>query len=225
MKRRYEEKPSAKSQNVKKNGRYSREEKLNRNPSPSASDDSGEENSEIASEEEAEAQNEEEDVMAYKEPTMYDSLLESLRTKRGEYNTDSEESGDNVEEAHGASDDGNEGSDSDASRLSEPGASLHQGGLGNPVGRIGGTETDDDNSEASGSDEEQELRVNGQPTRGACASTSSFHSHLDHKLSKEEVDRLEKKKWTYKWVVAMSNHKWRGTGECFLKACLHIQLL
>ncbi|XP_060206573.1 uncharacterized protein LOC132634324 [Lycium barbarum] len=109
MKRRYEEKPSAKCQNVKKNGRYSREEKLNRNPSPSASDDSGEENSEIASEEEAEAQNEKEDVMAYKEPTMYDSLLESLRTKRGEYNTDLEESGDDVEEAHGASDDGNEG--------------------------------------------------------------------------------------------------------------------
>ncbi|PHT50697.1 hypothetical protein CQW23_10444 [Capsicum baccatum] len=87
-------------------------------------DDSGEENLEIASEEEMEAQKEEEEVMDYKEPTMYDSLLESL---------------------------------------------------------------------------------------------CSFHSHLDHKLSKEEVDKLEKKKWTYKWVVAMSNYKWRGTGECFLK--------
>ncbi|XP_016580276.2 U3 small nucleolar RNA-associated protein 25 [Capsicum annuum] len=89
--------------------------------------------------------------------------------------------------------------------------------VGNPGGRIGGAETDDDDLEASVSDEEQELRVNGQPTRGACASTSSFHSHLDHKLSKEEVDKLEKKKWAYKWVVAMSNYKWRGTGECFLK--------
>lgn len=63
------------------------------------------------------------------------------------------------------------GSDSEASRLSEPGASLNGGGLGNPVGQVGGTETDDDDSEASGSDEEQELRVNGQPTKGACAST------------------------------------------------------
>lgn len=49
---------------------------------------------------------------------------------------------------------------------------------------------------------------------------SSFHSHLDHKLSKEEVDELEKKKWTYKWVVAMSNYKWRGTGKCFLKVAV-----
>ncbi|WMV36899.1 hypothetical protein MTR67_030284 [Solanum verrucosum] len=115
----------------------------------------------------------------------------------------------------------NRSSDSGSSRLSEPGASQHGGGLGNPVGRIGGTETDDDDSEASGSDGEQELRVNGQLTRGACASTSSFHSHLDHKLSKKEVDKLEKKKWTYKWVVAMSNYKWRGTDKCFLKIFIH----
>lgn len=66
------------------------------------------------------------------------------------------------------------GSDSESSRLSEPGASQHGSGLGNPVERIGGTETDDDDSEASGSDGEQELRVNGQPTRGACASTRSY---------------------------------------------------
>ncbi|KAH0656994.1 hypothetical protein KY285_031876 [Solanum tuberosum] len=217
MKRRLEQNPSQKNQNLKKNRRHSREQKLNRSPSP---DDSAEENSEIDSEEEMEAQKkeeEEEEVMDYKEPTMYDSLLESLRTKQEEYNTDSEESGDDVEQAHGASDDDDEGSDSESSRLSEPGASQHGGGLGNPVERIGGTETDDDDSEASGSDGEQELRVNGQPTRGACASTSSFHSHLDHKLSKKEVDKLEKKKWTYKWVVAMSNYKWRGTDKCFLK--------
>ncbi|XP_015082990.1 U3 small nucleolar RNA-associated protein 25 [Solanum pennellii] len=218
MKRRPEQNSSKKYQNVKKNRRNSREQKLNRSPSP---DDSAEENSEIDSEEEMEAQKkkeeEEEEVVNYKEPTMYDSLLESLRTKQEEYNSESEESGDDVEQAHGASDDDDEGSDSESSRLSEPGASQHGGGLGNPVGRIGGTDTDDDDSEASGSDGEQELRVNGQPTRGACASTSSFHSHLDHKLSKEKVDELEKKKWTYKWVVAMSNYKWRGTGKCFLK--------
>ncbi|XP_018634024.1 protein NUCLEOLAR FACTOR 1 isoform X1 [Nicotiana tomentosiformis] len=219
IKRRVEQKPFTKNENMKKkkkNGRFGREEKLNRSPSPSVSADSGEENSEI---EEVEAQKEqqEEEVLNYKEPTMYDSLLESLRTKREEYNTDSEENEDDVEQAHGASDDENEGSDSEASRLCEPGASLHGGGLGNPVGQIGGTETDDDDSEASGSDEEQELRVIGQPTKGACASTSSFHSHLDHKLSKEEVDMLQKKKWTYKWVVDISNCKWRGTRECFLK--------
>ncbi|XP_009780141.1 protein NUCLEOLAR FACTOR 1 [Nicotiana sylvestris] len=218
MKRRVEQKPFTKNQNMmkKKNGRFGREEKLNRSPSPSVSDDSGEENSEIE-EVEAQKEQEEEEVLNYKEPTMYDSLLESLRTKREEYNSDSEENEDDVEQAHGASGDENEGSDSEASRLSEPGASLNGGGLGNPVGQVGGTETDDDDSEASGSDEEHELRVNGQPTKGACASTSSFHSHLDHKLSKEEVDMLQKKKWTCKWVVAMSNCKWRGTGECFLK--------
>ncbi|CAN4100943.1 unnamed protein product [Withania somnifera] len=203
---------------MKKNRRHGREEKLNRSPSPNASDDSSEENSEIASEEEMEAQGEEkEQVMDYKEPTMYDSLLESLRTKQEEYYTVSEENGDDAEQAHGTSDDDNNGRDSEASRLSEPDANLHGGGLVNPVGRTGGTETDDDDSEASGSDEEKELRANGQPTRGACARTSSFHFHLDHKLSKEEVDKLEKKKWSYKWVVAISNYKWRGTDKCFLK--------
>ncbi|WMV36901.1 hypothetical protein MTR67_030286 [Solanum verrucosum] len=108
MKRRLEQNPSKKNQNVKKNRRHSREQKLNRSPTP---DDSAEENSEIDSEEEMEAQKkeEEEEVVDYKEPTMYDSLLESLRTKQEEYNTDSEESGDDVEQAHGASDDDDEG--------------------------------------------------------------------------------------------------------------------
>ncbi|KAF3648276.1 putative xyloglucan endotransglucosylase/hydrolase protein 24-like [Capsicum annuum] len=144
-------------------------------------------------------------------PTILSQVALSL-TKQVEYNTDSEESGDDDEQAHGASDDDNEESDSEASRLSKPGASLHVGGVGNPGGRIGGAETDDDNLEASGSDEER------RKPRGT--DWSSFHSHLDHKLSKEEVDKLEKKKWAYKWVVAMSNYKWRGTGECFLKVAV-----
>nr|POE48249.1 digestive organ expansion factor like [Quercus suber] len=49
---------------------------------------------------------------------------------------------------------------------------------------------------------------------------SSFTIHLEHKLSKEEVDNMSTKKWKYKWevpVVGMSNCKWMGTEECFLK--------
>lgn len=49
---------------------------------------------------------------------------------------------------------------------------------------------------------------------------SSLNAHLGHNLSKEEVDDLSKRKWKYKWevpAVDMSNCKWRGTGECFMK--------
>lgn len=44
--------------------------------------------------------------------------------------------------------------------------------------------------------------------------------HLGHNLSAEEVENLAKKKWKYKWEVpasGMSNCKWMGTGDCFLK--------
>lgn len=44
-------------------------------------------------------------------------------------------------------------------------------------------------------------------------------------MSKEEVDDLSNKKLKYKWevpAVDMSNCKWMGTGECFLKVRIAI---
>lgn len=46
---------------------------------------------------------------------------------------------------------------------------------------------------------------------------SSFHNHLGYKLSKEEVNKLLEEKWNYNWELEVSNCKWKGTGECFLK--------
>lgn len=59
-------------------------------------------------------------------------------------------------------------------------------------------------------------------------SCSSFSIHLEHKLSKEEVDNMSTKKWKYKWevpVVGMSNCKWMGTEECFLKVSYRVAFL
>jgi hypothetical protein len=52
--------------------------------------------------------------------------------------------------------------------------------------------------------------------------------HLGRKLSKEEVENLPQKKWKYKWevpAVGMSNCKWMGTGDCFLKVCIAYSIL
>lgn len=49
---------------------------------------------------------------------------------------------------------------------------------------------------------------------------STFHNHLRYKLSEEEANKLLEKKWNYKWESEVSNCKWRGTGECFLKVSL-----
>jgi U3 small nucleolar RNA-associated protein 25 len=80
-------------------------------------------------------------------------------------------------------------------------------------------ETEDDH-EASDTDQEHDVRVNGQNLAEGSACLSSFSIHLGHELSEEEVENLSTKKWLYKWevpVAGMSNCKWMGTGECFLK--------
>nr|KJB53755.1 hypothetical protein B456_009G003500 [Gossypium raimondii] len=76
-------------------------------------------------------------------------------------------------------------------------------------------ETEDD-LETSGTDEDDDLTVCGPST----VATSSFTKRVEYKLSKVEADDLSKKKWKYTWEVPaadISNCKWVGTGECFLK--------
>lgn len=81
------------------------------------------------------------------------------------------------------------------------------------------SETEDDH-EASETDQELDVGVNDQCSVESSACVSSFSMHLGHNLSAEEVENLAKKKWKYKWEVPaswMSNCKWMGTGDCFLK--------
>ncbi|CAK7337527.1 unnamed protein product [Dovyalis caffra] len=78
----------------------------------------------------------------------------------------------------------------------------------------------EDVREASDTDKEQELGVKSQTFVKAPASRSSFHSRLEYKLPKTEVEDLLKKKWKYQWDVpafGMPNCKWVGTGECFVE--------
>ncbi|KAF3452756.1 hypothetical protein FNV43_RR03189 [Rhamnella rubrinervis] len=80
-----------------------------------------------------------------------------------------------------------------------------------------GTEHD---KETSDSDEEHQSEINDESTVEALVDGSSFHMHMGHNLSEIEADNLSKKKGKYKWelpAIGMSNCKWKGTGEFFLK--------
>ncbi|XP_044488167.1 U3 small nucleolar RNA-associated protein 25 [Mangifera indica] len=201
-----------------------REEKVARSPSPSSSGDvSAEGSSGIASEEE----------VIYKEPSVFNNLLMKLgsssgslakafriRQRQEEGRSDSEEDegdgsdSDNLLEQ--GDDDGDEETDDKSpasdSKLKEP----------NNIGIVEKSldakiEAD---YEASDTDEEHCLDVGGQPSVEASTYASSYNEHFGYNLSKAEVDNLSDKKWKYKWevpAVEMSNCKWTGTGECFLK--------
>ncbi|XP_022879433.1 digestive organ expansion factor homolog isoform X2 [Olea europaea var. sylvestris] len=66
-------------------------------------------------------------------------------------------------------------------------------------------------------DEESDVRMSGQSISEASVITSTFANHLDYKLSKEEIDHLLIRKWSYSWKMPafnMSKTYWRGTGVC-----------
>lgn len=205
------------SKHVIKNRRV--EEKLARtrtrtcSPSPSSSGEPLEEQSSgVASDEE----------VIHREASMYDNLLMTLRScsktvddaykkrqRQEEGKSDSEEDEDDGSESFSVSvKDDNE----DESTLQEPDL-VDAGEQSEDI------ETEDDH-EASDTDQEHDVRVNGQNLAEGSACLSSFSIHLGHELSEEEVENLSTKKWLYKWevpVAGMSNCKWMGTGECFLK--------
>ncbi|KAA8535738.1 hypothetical protein F0562_030760 [Nyssa sinensis] len=208
------------SKHERKNHR--REAEITSTPSSSTSGDSSEEYSTVASGEEAE--------VIYKEPSMYNNLLKTLgsgseylanaykrRQREEEGKSDTEEDADSGSESFSVSegeDDGEHGTG--RSLVME---SNLQVGLVGIMEQNEDTQTDDDD-EASDMDEEHDLRAIGQSTTEASVSTSSFNNHLGYKLLKGEVDNLSKRKGKFKWeapAVDMSNCKWIGTGECFVK--------
>ncbi|GAB2275258.1 hypothetical protein Dimus_010018 [Dionaea muscipula] len=60
---------------------------------------------------------------------------------------------------------------------------------------------------------------NAQSIVSTSKSKSSFTLHVEHELSKQDVDRLLRKKWKYRWEVPAfdTSSKWIGTGESFLQ--------
>ncbi|KAK2988390.1 hypothetical protein RJ640_007683, partial [Escallonia rubra] len=201
------------------------ENEIVHSPPSSISGDSSEEHSDVASKEEAEAEE-----VVLKEPSMYDNLLKTLgsareslanaykkRQREEEGKSDSDESVDNDLESLSASDEEDDGSDNESPNANE-GSTIQGSEL---VGASEESQDDGtDHEGASDTDEEHDLAVNGQSVATASPSTSSFYDHLGHKLSKEEVENLLKRKWKYKWEAAtvhVLNSKWTGTGECFLE--------
>lgn len=182
----------------RKNKRRAKDEKIEESPLSSASDDSSDENVE----EESGISDEKEEIVSYREPTMYENLLRSLRHKEA-VSTNSE---DDLDDDQESGDGSGEECESESSGPSDVGDDHRESDLGV-----------DADSEASDTDEEYDVRVNGQPVEEPSTNTSTFHNHLRYKLSEEEANKLLEKKWNYKWESEVSNCKWRGTGECFLK--------
>ncbi|XP_024959419.1 U3 small nucleolar RNA-associated protein 25 isoform X3 [Cynara cardunculus var. scolymus] len=189
---------------------------------PSSTSDSGtssEEHSNIASEEE------QDEVVAYKEPSMYDSLLKTLgsasesiadaykrRQRAEEGRSDTDEDQEDDLESLSVSEE-----DEDGSEDGSPGSALDLTDIdGSSLADIGG-HIEDDDDEASDMDEEEEVTANGQSIAKESEISSSFSAHLDYKLLKDEVEILSRKKGKYKWEVDAANCKWVATRELILE--------
>ncbi|KAL2503275.1 Digestive organ expansion factor [Forsythia ovata] len=218
----------SKRENVKRN-RFADEEKFT--PSSSHSDESGdlsEDHMDIASEEE------EVEKVVYREPSMYENLLKTLGSRNetvanalrrrqieeeGRSGTDEDLDGDI--ESSNESDEQHDGSGNDkkSPRSKASAKGLKESELVDGMELTEDVGTDDDG--LSDTDEESDLRVNGQSISEASVITSTFANHLDYRLSKEEIDHLMSRKWSYSWKMpafSMSKSYWRGTGVCPVEA-------
>ncbi|KAI3701737.1 hypothetical protein L6452_27040 [Arctium lappa] len=196
------------------------DEKVPDNPSsPSDSGTSSEEHSDIALEEE------QDEVVVYKEPTMYDSLLKTLgsasesiadaykrrqRAEEGRSDTD-EEQEDDLESLSVSEE------DEDGTENGSPGSALDLNDIqGSSLADVG-EHSEDDDDEASDMDGEEEFTTNGQTIAKESEISSSFSAHLDYKLLKDEVEDLSRNKGKYKWEVDAANCKWVATRELILE--------
>ncbi|GAU39089.1 hypothetical protein TSUD_321600, partial [Trifolium subterraneum] len=94
--------------------------------------------------------------------------------------------------------------------------SLQQDPDDNDSGSIDGSETEED-IDFSHSDEE-DIRTTGGVKSEDSVDLSSFDLHLQHNLSKEEIDNLKDLKFSWDVpVIGVSNCKWTGTGENILE--------
>ncbi|XP_071737104.1 protein NUCLEOLAR FACTOR 1 [Rutidosis leptorrhynchoides] len=195
------------------------DEKFLNNDSSSPSDSGvlSEEQSDIASEEE------QEEVAIHKEPSMYDNLLKTLgsanesiadaykwrkRAEEGKSDTDEDKENDmgslgDSEEDEDESESGSECGDLDPSDLS----------MGKPSDDADGDDDDDETSDMDG----DEVTENDHSVSIESESSSSFSTHLNYKLSKEEIESLSTKKGKYKWEVVAANCKWVSTKELRLE--------
>ncbi|KAK7303946.1 hypothetical protein RJT34_14873 [Clitoria ternatea] len=78
-----------------------------------------------------------------------------------------------------------------------------------------GSETEEDVGFCS---DDEDIGVNGQPTSEDAGHLSSFDLHLQHNLSKEEIDSQKNRKFSWETqAIGISNCKWTGTGKNILE--------
>ncbi|XP_035546121.1 U3 small nucleolar RNA-associated protein 25 isoform X1 [Juglans regia] len=189
-------------------------EQIPRSPSPSSSEEpSNEHSTGVASEEE----------LIPREASMYDNLLMTLRSCSKSVD-DVIKKRQRQEEGKSDTEDDDEEDESESFSVSEEEDSeeegiLQQNDMVDMGERNEDAETEDD-PDASETDQEHDVEVDDLFSVEGSVCMSSFSSHLGCKLSEEEVENLSKRKWKYKWeepADGMSNCKWIGTGDCFLK--------
>ncbi|KNA06182.1 hypothetical protein SOVF_183420 [Spinacia oleracea] len=178
-----------------------------------ASEDGGDEDVEEENE-----HDEEEVAEFHSEPSNYDNLLKTLEktsnscTERNQERERQNKDGSDFEEEsdyeYDEEDDFN-GSDDNIGRNSAMGDAI----------RSSDDETtdlvDDDVSDAENGSKEDNTKLSS-----SSQSQSNFRVHITHKLSTEDIEKLLKRKWKYRWnmpALDSSNCIWMGTGDCFQK--------
>ncbi|XP_020220284.1 U3 small nucleolar RNA-associated protein 25 [Cajanus cajan] len=102
--------------------------------------------------------------------------------------------------------------ESPSSKVTE---SLWQDPDDNDSGLIEGSETEEDVGFHS---DEEDIVINGRLTSEDSVQLSSFDLHLQHDLSKEEIDSERNRKFSWETpAIGLSNCKWTGTGENILE--------
>ncbi|TKY72738.1 U3 small nucleolar RNA-associated protein 25 [Spatholobus suberectus] len=93
--------------------------------------------------------------------------------------------------------------------------SLWQDPDDNDSGLTEGSETEQDVGFHS---DGEDIGINGRPTSEDSVHLSSFDLHLQHNLSKEEIDSQRNRKLSWETpAIGLSNCKWTGTGENILE--------
>lgn len=166
-------------------------------------DDDGKEDEDEELDEEDENQEEDEEIEVYREPSMYDNLLKKLEAS----------------------------TNSQAKRhMERKGKDEHEGDLREESEYDSESSEDNDlegaSKEASTNeddmfDTENGLRNDdGNALPSTSQSQSNFGIHTAHKLLKEDVEKLLRRTWKYKWEIPAfdsANYKWMGTGEFIFK--------
>uniref|UniRef100_A0A7C8YSV0 U3 small nucleolar RNA-associated protein 25 n=1 Tax=Opuntia streptacantha TaxID=393608 RepID=A0A7C8YSV0_OPUST len=174
--------------------------------------------------EDVEDEDEEEDdeeIEVHREPSVYDNLLKKLeattnsQAKRHKERTGKDDGEGDLKEERQYGSESSEDDDLEGA--------YKEAGTNDVMGDATRSSDDEafDVDEDYMSDAENGLRnddCNALPSTSQ--SQSNFGIHIAHKLLKEDIEKLLKRKWKYQWEIPAfdsANYKWKGTGECIFK--------